>query len=241
MRIFTAALCGCLSLELADVDGRGESWQSRAAARFAPAESAAAPTGSGAAALTSAAGVRPSAAAVPPRPPPVRTAPAPPAPSASSAVAPKPSASAAGSTLTSAGDTSSAFGVDDEGGVEALIWRLGGVGKGMDLKAGVAAVLAMPGQCVLLVWRYPCASLCVGLSVFVYVPAGASCWTPAPSITCLSPNKLDSYIRRVFPLTDTLLALCVGACVCVSVSLVCAWQGTTCAPSAVLRAPSGAV
>ncbi len=91
--------------------------------------------------------------------------------------------------------------MNDEGGVEALIWRLGGVGKGMDLKAGVAAVLAMPGQCVLL-----CGSarvrLCVVLYAFVFVcvPAGASRWTPAPAIPCLSSNKLDSYtwLRMAF-------------------------------------------
>ena len=75
-------------------------------------------------------------------------------------MAPKPSASAAGSAPPSAGDTSPAFGVNDEGGVEALIWRLGGVGKGMDLKAGVAAVLAMPGQC---------ACCCVALPMCVSV------------------------------------------------------------------------
>jgi hypothetical protein len=166
VRCACAHLHGCsvwlLVSGTADVDGRGESWQSRAAARFAPAESAAvgAPTGSGSAALTFAAGVRPSTAAVPPRPPPVRAAAAPPAPSASSAVAPKPSATAAGSTPPSAGDASPVFGVNDEGGVEALIWRLGGVGKGMDLKAGVAAVLAMPGQC---------ACCCVALPMCVSV------------------------------------------------------------------------
>jgi len=58
----------------------------------------------------------------------------------------------------------------EEGGVEALIWRLGGAGKGMDVKAGVAAVLAQPGVWVLLVPRGRVAGmqgLCVALRAFV--------------------------------------------------------------------------